>query len=381
MPAQNSRMKILLIPDSFKDSISSKDIIFNLKTAFNQMNPAIKIFECVASDGGEGFLDAVSSNLSAKYIGGHTLDPLQRPIYANYLLDEKSNSAYIELAQASGLELLKPNERNPLHTTTVGTGIQIMQAISQGANKIYVGVGGSATNDGGIGILSELGYTFKDEKGKELKPIGANLEKIHSIETPDDFSNIDFTVVTDVNNPLFGPTGAAFVYGKQKGANPSEIQQLDRGLQNLSKNALKHKSLDLSFYPGAGAAGGVAFGLMSFLNAKCTSGIDFLFEITNIEGLLNDEKIDFIITGEGSLDNQSINGKLISGISKLGKKHNIPVIAICGKLGLSEEQLETSGIYAVIAIAPAGTPIEESIRNAEKYIRELPKRLLPLMKN
>ncbi|SDB44046.1 glycerate kinase [Flavobacteriaceae bacterium MAR_2010_188] len=374
-------MKILIIPDSFKDSISSTEIITIFSKEFKSLDNEIEIFGCVASDGGEGFLDAVANSVDISEITINTVDPLNRQIKSKYLFQNDSKTAYVELAQASGLELLKIEERNPKLTSTKGTGIIIEDAIRRGAETVFIGLGGSATTDAGLGIVDQLGLQFFDIKGELLEPNGENLIKVQFIKGNYLFPNVKFVVVNDVNNPLFGPNGAAFIYAKQKGANEEDIIELDSGLRHISEIAKENGFKDSAEVAGAGAAGGAAFGLMTFCNAEFISGIEFIFKLSRVEDILKINKVDFIITGEGSLDSQSLQGKLISGVSGLGKRFKVPVIAICGRLALSQNEYKQHGIFYATTIADASVSKHESIKNAEKYLRTIPRKLLPIMKD
>ncbi len=354
---------ILVVPDSFKDSISSAGIIASLKKGFEQFDPSIRVLGLVASDGGEGFLMAVENQLDVDRIYHDTLDPIGRPVEAYYLLDTNKAIAFIELAQASGLERLAAGERNPLYTTTSGTGMQIFHAINKGAKKIFVGLGGSATNDGGIGMASVLGYRFLDKASMPVLPIGNHLGDIVKIEGDYGFPAVEIVAVTDVQNQLYGTDGAAHTYGAQKGASQNELDMLDRGLRNL--NALAESELGRyeAESAGSGAAGGAAFGLKVFMNASAMSGIDFFIDLSDFESILVNEKIDLVITGEGRIDSQSFNGKLIDGVIKSASKFNIPVMAICGQLDLTEAEYRSFGLSFATTIAGPETSKEESMNH------------------
>jgi glycerate kinase len=325
----------------------------------------------LASDGGDGFLDAVANYVTTEKIVVDTVDPLERPLKTTYLINRVTKEAYIELAAASGLVLLENTEKNPMNTSTFGTGIQIRHAIKEGAKTIYVGLGGSATNDGGIGIANALGYTFSDASGKVLKPIGSNLSKIDSIESPkttEMLKNIIIYAVNDVNNPLFGENGAAHIYAIEKGAGVKEIAMLDDGLRQLDKSVQKQMGIKYADIPGAGAAGGTAYGLKTFANAQFVSGIDYILKLAKIHELLKRQPVDYLITGEGKIDSQTLNGKLIKGILDLGRQYNIPVIAVCGSLDVNEENLKEEGLHEVLEISDRSKPLAYNMRNASELI-------------
>ncbi|QLG45436.1 glycerate kinase [Costertonia aggregata] len=367
-------MNVLVIPDKFKGSLTAKEVIKSITAGIAKAFSSAKIHSLVASDGGDGFLDAVSGNKVIAKMWVDTVDPLMRPIKAMYLLDSKSKSAYIEMARASGLELLTVQERNAMRTTTFGTGIQIKDAIQKGARRIYLGLGGSATNDGGIGLAKALGYSFLDNLGNTLEPIGSNLIKIAKIEkgsSYDTLNNIAFFAVNDVDNPLFGEHGAAYVYGPQKGVDRKQVQILDDGLVNLHKRAKEQLGHDNAHLPGSGAAGGTAYGLKTFFDADYISGIDFILKLGKVPDFLEKNKVDFIITGEGKIDAQTINGKLVKGVLGLGKTYGVPVIAVCGKLDLDKQQLNALGLNTVLETYESSKGIDFSMQNASTLIENL----------
>ena len=322
-------MKVLLIPDKFKGSLSAEEVMSAISRGISKVLPKTKIYTITASDGGDGFLEAVSNYEEVEEVVVHTFDPLGRAIKASYVFQKEKERAYIELAKASGIELLALPERNPLLCSTYGTGIQIMHALQRGAKQIYIGLGGSATNDAGIGIAKALGFLFFDITGEELEPTGENLARIDRIQPPE-ISNmlkdIKIYAVNDVNNPLFGAKGAAYTYAAQKGASKKDIVQLDLGLEHLHK-VVKHQfKVSHAEHPGAGAAGGTAYGLKTFAGADFISGIDFILSLAEVEDLIANETIDYIITGEGKIDDQTLQGKLINGVLKLGNSNNKSVL-------------------------------------------------------
>ena len=366
-------MKILIAPDKFKDSLTADEVIKAVEQGIQRISPKIKTYGAIMSDGGDGFLSAVSRYIDCKEVWTSTKDPLGRAMQATYLIDKGGTNAYLELAKASGLELLKGMERNAMLTTTKGTGIQIQDAISKGVQTIYLGLGGSATNDGGIGIASALGYRFKDKNGHDVAPIGKNLSKIQTIEPSEFVTSLkpprpSFVAVNDVNNPLFGIHGAAHVYGPQKGADPEQLILLDKGLRHLAEKVKEFLGTDYAGVPGAGAAGGTAYGLKTFLDAEFISGVNFIMGIAGVEALVKQHKIDYIITGEGKIDDQTVNGKLIKGLVDLGKLYKIPVIAVCGKLDIDSRHLDSLGLKDALEIMDKSKPVQYSMDNASLLI-------------
>ncbi|WP_121065728.1 glycerate kinase [Maribacter vaceletii] len=367
-------MNYLLIPDKFKGSLTATEVINAVSNGIKRADTSSNIFNIIASDGGDGFLDAISNIICTTKTQVETMDPMGRELTASYLLNSKNDTAYIELAKASGLELLKEEERNVMQMSTYGTGLQIKDAVSRGAKTIYMGLGGSATNDAGIGIASALGYIFKDKNGEEVKPIGANLATVFKIEKSETFKkyeDVKFYAVNDVDNPLFGINGAAHVYGEQKGASKEEIIFLDAGLIHLNKIIQEELQKDFALVPGAGAAGGTAYGLKTFFDAEYLSGVDFLLELAEVPKIIESQKINYIVTGEGKIDSQTIHGKLVNGVVKMAKKHKIPVVAICGKLDVDANELQKLGVQKVMQTYNPSKGVKYSMENASQLIEEL----------
>lgn len=360
-------MNVLVIPDKFKDALTAKQVIAGIKQGIYLFNPNAAIYSFIMSDGGDGFLDAICNikpGLDKVYVDA--VNPLGEKISSFYLFDDATKTAYIELANASGLQLLVPENRNALKTSTIGTGHQILHAAGLGAKSIYIGLGGSATNDGGTGIAHVLGYGFLNAEGIQVHPSGENLIHFDSIkdERTEIIKEAKFYAVNDVNNVLFGPNGAAYVYGRQKGATGLDLELLDKGLQHLQDLVIKYLGQNEAFEPGAGAAGGAAYGLKVFLGAEFISGVDFIFELASVERLISERKIDLIITGEGKIDKQTLNGKLIKGVSRLAKNNNIPIVAVCGKCELTKKDISNMGFKDVLEISDASLSLEENLKNA-----------------
>lgn len=342
-------MNVLLIPDSFKDCLSSEAVSAAMREGLLQVFENATTFNIQASDGGEGFLDAIKSQIeTVQEYKVPTLDPLGREIQAAILMSHDKKTAFIELAKASGLELLRPSERNPLRTSTLGTGFQLRSAIALGAKTIYIGLGGSATNDSGIGIAHAMGYQFLDKNGRVLEPIGENLARVvkidrSSVSIP---KQIEVIAVNDVLNPLFGKDGAVYTYGRQKGASEAALELLERGLRHL--DTIVRSGLDVSYseLPGSGAAGGSAYGLKCFLDASFLSGVSLILKLARFNELLLSKRIDLIVTGEGRIDSQTAFGKLVHGVITEARPHGIPVMAVCGKLDLDKEGLQNLGLTA-----------------------------------
>ncbi len=363
-------MNILLVPDKFKGSLTTHGVIDALKAGINKFNPTYNMYDGIVSDGGDGFLNAIREAHNVEQVDIVSENAAGREMMSFYLVDRENNTAYIELANTSGLVQLSSNERNVLKTSTYGTGIQIKHAIATGVKNIYIGLGGSATNDGGIGIASALGYKFLDGSRVELEPVGENLSKINHI----DFGNcislkeIKVYAVNDVKNPLFGKNGAAYVYAKQKGANDEEISFLDKGLEHLAEKVKESLTKDKAHLAGSGAAGGAGYGLKVFLDAEFVDGAEFILKQSGVYHKLESGNIDLVITGEGKIDDQTAQGKLIMGVTKLSTKFEVPTIAICGQKNFAEYNAKTLRLDAIIEVADTSKSLQYNMDNAAYLI-------------
>jgi glycerate kinase len=341
--------------------------------------PGTLSFEAVPlADGGEGTLDALLRGAGGTKLTAEVCDPLGRKVQAAWGVLGDS-SALIEMAQASGLTLVSESERDALNASSTGTGQLIKAALDRGCKEILIGIGGSATTDGGSGALAALGAKFLDANGEVLPPGGAALNELHTIE----LSQIDsrlrstrITVLCDVTNPLFGENGAAYVYGPQKGATPDEVKVLDAGLRRLAEVTAATLGRDLSTQPGAGAAGGMGFGLMAFANAELKPGIEVVLEATRFEEKL--QSANLVLTGEGALDAQTLSGKAIAGVCKAAKQADVPVIAFGGKVALRGEELSTLGLLSAFPIADAPMSLEDCIARADELLTAAVERVLRL---
>ncbi len=301
------------------------------------------------ADGGDGLLEVIRHYTDAQPRYAQVSDPLSRTIYSSWLLSADGQTAWIEMARASGLALLEPREYNCLLTTTFGTGQLIGEAIRKGAREIVIGIGGSATNDGGIGMAAALGVRFLDGGGKELRPNGGNLERIVRIDLHKDrpWKGIRFRVASDVQNPLCGPEGASRVYAPQKGAGPEEVERLEAGMLNYAAVLKRDLGIDLADRPGAGAAGGLGAGCMAFLDAALIGGAELVFEYSRAAERV--QEADVIITGEGKIDGQTMQGKLVAGIAALALRYQKPVVALCGQLAVGPEELGRMGYLGCLS--------------------------------
>ncbi len=361
-------MKILIAPDKFKDSLTAKEVCDALTRGIRKTNSEVTISCKPLADGGDGSLEVLSHYVELETIPCTVHDPLFRPMAANYKMADQT--AYIEMAAASGLVLLKEAERNPLFTTSIGTGELIRDALQKGATSIYLFIGGSATNDGGIGIAHALGYRFYDSQDQLLSPIGRSLNLIHRIDNSQllfDVEKVQLQVICDVNNPFFGKNGAAYVYAPQKGATAEQVPYLDMGLRNLAQQLMYHRLPPIGLLAGAGAAGGIGGGAVAFLNAELVSGMDTFIQITQLEAAI--KACDVLITGEGKLDEQSMQGKVVSGVCQLAEKYKIPVIAVCGDATISSS--DTLKIRRIYTILERCKSLKEAMENAESILEEI----------
>lgn len=362
-------MKILIAPDKFKDALNAGDICTFLEKGILTTFPEAICTLLPLADGGEGTLESLNKNLKGEFINVETIDPLQRKISATYLFVEKDKKAIIEMARASGIELLLPIERNCLKTSSYGTGMLIKDAIEKGAKEIILTVGGTATNDAGMGIASALGFIFLDEKEQVLTPIGENLIKIKKVEISnvlEEISKVKFTIATDVTNPFYGESGAAHVFARQKGADDEGIKFLDKGLQNFAEVLEKQFHQNPQNLVGSGAGGGVSGGLAVLLNAQIISAASWILEINNTEELLKNS--DILITGEGKVDSQTWDGKLISQLLEKANQANVPVIIICGTLQDIPTVAKQKGVLYATSILNAPISLEQALKESPQLV-------------
>lgn len=373
-------MKFLFASDSFKGSLSSMEISKLLEQAAKESFPECVCTSVEIADGGEGTTEAVLSAVNGQRIPVTVKGPLWEDTQCYYgKLDDQR--AVMEMAAASGLPLIPDFRRNPEKTTTYGTGEMIRDALDKGFREIAIAIGGSATNDGGMGCLSALGVKFLDSEGRNLEGCGENLIRISKI----DRSGLDrrlqdtkLTVMCDVNNPLCGERGAAFTFGKQKGGTPEMLERLELGMHHYRELLLQEFGVDADEIPGAGAAGGLGIALMLFLNAKPKSGIETVLELVDFDEKLKD--VSMVVTGEGCADWQSSFGKVMHGVGIHSKKYGIPVAAIVGSMGPGAEMLYESGIDSILTTVNAPMELEEALERAEELYLNAARRLFRMLK-
>ena len=362
-------MKILIIPDSFKGCLSAKQVANAIEKGILDIFPDVEVEKLPFSDGGEGAIDILAAKNLGSLITIKTENALGKKMKAKYLLFNNKKSAWIELSQASGIMHINENQRNILRASTYGTGLLIKHALDSGCQEIILGVGGSATNDAASGIFQALGGSLLDIKKKQIEKGGAELSRLTSIIDPKINRSVTWKIACDVVNPLIGENGASAIYGPQKGASEDEIEILENSLLNFSKVIKKHFGRSISKIKGGGAAGGVAAGMFGFFNAKLSSGFTILSEIFNLESQI--KSADLIFTGEGKIDSQSLNGKLIGKLGGMAKENKIPIICLVGskEKGLDKRFYE-NGLTKVFSIQKKRMTIEESKSNASQLLSE-----------
>lgn len=357
---QNKPMKIAIVPNAFKGSLTASQAAGCIERGIKKALSGIATAKIPMADGGDGTVLAIVAATGGRLVKCSVGDPLGRKIRSTFGLTGDGRTAVIEMALASGLALLKPGERNPLRTSSRGTGELIRAALDLQVKEILIGIGGSATNDGGVGMARALGVRFLDARNRELADNGGALTKLSRIDLTGldvRLKNTIISVACDVDNPLCGPRGAARVYGPQKGATPAMVEQLDAGLKRLAAVIQKDLGVKVAKLPGAGAAGGQGAGLVAFLGARMRPGVDIVTGAIGLESKL--AGCDLVVTGEGRMDGQTAFGKAPSGVAKVAQKLGIPVIAICGSLGPDAGRVRTIGIEAFFSA------LEEPVAEAD----------------
>ncbi|MDD7062991.1 MAG: glycerate kinase [bacterium] len=369
--------KIVIASDSFKGSLSSAEVAACGERAVHRLFPDCKVVQLPVADGGEGTAETLTAALGGQSVTAIVHDPLGRLITARYGWIAQEQTALIEMAAASGLPLLPLEERNPWLTSTYGTGELIRNALERGCHKFLIAIGGSATNDGGMGLLQALGFRFLDAEGKELPGCGGSLQQIQQIDSSGvlvDLAQCQFTVACDVTNPFYGPTGAAYVFAPQKGADAEMVEALDQGLRHFAQLIHTTQGIAIDQLAGAGAAGGLGGGLVAFLNARLTPGIEMVLDALRFDTQITGA--DLIITGEGKLDAQTCMGKTPLGILRRAQQQGIPVVALGGAVEASEA-LNQCGFLAVFPILPYPTSLTEAMdssftqQNIERTIAQV----------
>ena len=356
--------KVVVASDSFKGCLRSDQVADAVESGVLNVYPDCEVVKIPVGDGGEGTMEALLAALSGRKISLQVHDPLGRPVAAEYAL-LNDDSAIIEISRASGLTLLADEERNPCKTSTYGTGQMIADALRRGCRRFWVCIGGSATNDAGTGMLEALGYRFLDAAGNEVKGCGRALNKIFQIDSSaviPELNEAEFTVACDVDSPLYGPQGAAFVFAPQKGADSAAVAELDRGLRHFADIIRKYTGIDAADFPGAGAAGGLGSAFKTFLNADLKRGADMVLDAIRFDELI--AGADLVITGEGKIDAQTMCGKLPSAVALRAAAQDIHVLAICGRSEIAAHSLFPDMLHLfrqICPVTPCGTPMHAAL--------------------
>jgi len=359
-------MKIVIAPDSFKESLSALEAASAIEAGFREIFPDAIYVKVPVADGGEGTVEAMIAATDGRLVQLQATGPLGRPVEAFYGLTGDESTAVIEMAAASGLELVAPAERDPLVATSRGTGELIRAALDAGARRFILGVGGSATNDGGAGMLQALGVGLLDAQGEQLAPGGAALARLASI----DVSRLDprvkdcvFEVACDVSNPLVGPTGASAIFGPQKGATPEMVRRLDANLRHYAGVIARDLGQDVAEVPGAGAGGGIAAAMLVFLKGRLRPGSEIVADAVGLDETVRDA--DLVVTGEGRIDSQTVNGKTPIGVARVAGRHGKPVIAIGGCLANDASAVHAHGIAATFSTVMKAETVAEVLAGAQ----------------
>lgn len=364
-------MKVLVAPDSFKECLSAVEIADIIALSIKQEYPQAQIIKKPMADGGEGFEDIIINNSEGKHISCTAHNALGEKITSRYGLLSDGQTAIIEMAKTSALADIPLDLRNPMNTSTFGMGEQILYAVSQGCQNIVIGLGGSGTHDMGLGLLQALGFQFFDSNNNLLPTAqGAKqlvqIAKIDESQVSSRVKNCHYTIACDVDNPLLGAKGAAHTYAKQKGATPDMVEQLEKGAVNFAKVIKQYNDIDVTGLKGGGAAGGVGAAMTALLGAKMQSGIELVMQYSGIEQDLA-QGIDLAITGEGKMDNQSLNGKVPLGVAKICVKYKVPVMAFCGCLGENCAELNKYFV-SINEISPRNISLAEAIQNTPQNL-------------
>ena len=377
-------MKIVLAPDSYKNSLTAKQVAQSMKKGFAKVYPDAEFVNVPMADGGEGTVQSLVDARNGQMVTETVVNPLGNKTQAQYGLIDDGQVAVIEMAQASGIQFINQFTQNPYVTTTFGTGELIKSAIQKGAKTIIIGIGGSATNDGGAGMAQALGAHLLDDKGEELQYGGAMLKKLDHIDISEmlpELKDVKVVIASDVTNPLTGENGASHVFGPQKGANPEMVDFLDEALSHYADVLKRDLGKDLEQTPGAGAAGGLGAGLLAFTNSQMRSGVDIVVDYTGLKNIVQDA--DVVITGEGQIDFQTKFGKTPIGVAKATKavNPNATVIAIAGSVGEKISELYPLGIDAIFTCVPGVEDLSKAIADTDKNLQQVSENIARLIKN
>ena len=373
--------KYVVAPDSFKESMTAKEVCDAMERGIKQANPAVEVVKVPMADGGEGTVDSLVDATNGQRVTVEVTGPLGNKISAYYGILGNGTTAVIEMAKASGLEIVEKKKRNPMITTTFGTGELIRGALDHDVKEIIIGLGGSSTNDGGSGMAQALGAKLLDQNNHQISFGGGNLDKLDRI----DISNLDsrlqdvkIILASDITNPLIGKDGASRVFVPQKGATPEMVEKLENNLQHYAKIIKRNLNKDVASVSGAGAAGGLGAGLMAFTTCEMRRGVDLAIEVTKLEEKIRDA--DYVFTGEGGTDFQTKFGKTPYGVAKLGKKYHKPVISLAGYLGEGIDSLYGEGFTAIFGIIPGACDLSTALKNGPSNVARTTENIVRLLK-
>ena len=362
-------MKIVIAPDSFKECMTAAEVAKAIETGLKQILPDAEYVKVPVADGGEGTLQSLVDATEGRLVKLDVTGPMGETVTASYGVLGDGETAVIEMAMASGIELVPAEQRNPLMSTTYGTGELIRDALDQGIKRMIVGIGGSATNDGGAGMMQALGARLLDSEGKELTVGGAALSKLASIDVSEldsRLASVEFVAACDVDNPLTGPNGASAIFGPQKGATPEMVQQLDAALKQYATVIERDLGVSVEHQPGSGAAGGMGAGLLAFMKADLQPGIDIVMKAVELEDKMDGARL--VITGEGRIDGQTAQGKTPVGVARIAKKFGLPVVALSGCVGAGVEAVYEQGIDALFPIIHGSISVAEALAAGEENL-------------
>ena len=373
-------MKILIAPDSFKGSNSSIEVASHIEIGIRRVFPEAETVKIPIADGGEGTVEALVFGGGGAFHTAEVTGPMGKPVTATYGV-LPGGTGVIEIAAASGLPLVAEDERNPMLTTTFGVGELILEVLNRGCTNIVIGLGGSATNDGGVGMAQALGVSFKDKNGVELELGASGIAELATVDVSamnPKVAKASIVIASDVNSPLCGPSGASAIFGPQKGADEDMVIELDSALGHLANTVKAQLGVDMADISGAGAAGGLGYGLMAFCGAKMKTGIETIMDSVEINRHLS--FCDLVITGEGRIDGQSVFGKVPVGVAKRAKKYGLPVLAITGGIGSGAEAVYEHGVDSIISIVSEPMTLGKAISKSEALLEETAERAMRLLK-
>ncbi|ROM83905.1 glycerate kinase [Pseudomonas brassicacearum] len=364
-------MKIVIAPDSFKDSLSAQGVADAIAAGLAQVWPAAQLIKCPMADGGEGTVASVLAACNGQWRRSRVRGPLGSAVEASWGWLPESRTAIIEMAEASGLQLVAPGQRDACSSSTYGTGELIRAALDEGAGRVILAIGGSATNDGGAGAMQALGVALLDEHGQALAPGGlalANLSRIDLSGLDPRLAQVDFEIAADVDNPLCGPQGASAIFGPQKGASAQQVQWLDAALGHFAEHCAQALHKDVRDEPGSGAAGGLGFAAKAFLGARFRTGVEVVAQLVGLAAAV--QGADLVITGEGRFDAQTLRGKTPFGVARIARQHGVPVLVIAGTLGEGYPALYEHGVDAAFALASGPMTLQEACADAARLLGE-----------